>query len=923
MSRTTFRHPLLLAAAAPALVACSGGNEAALIASGKAKLAQKDTRGALIEFKNALGKNPDSGQARLMLGRALLMSGDVAAALIELRRARELLPVEQVDPDFARALLAAGQASQVVASYAKAELADRADDADLKSTVAAAHAELGDTATARDRVAAALQAQPGFAPATTLLARLEMAEGKPDVALQLLDNLLKADAGNEPASLLKADILQQARSDAEGALQALRQALASAGGSVRLHAAVVDILLRQGKRDLANAELDKLKAIGPNHAETLNLQAVVAFLDNDDLRCVEFTDRLIAAKFGGPQVLVLSGAANLRLQRFATAEGLLGQALKASPGDLRARHLLARTYLRTGQPEKAVEILKPVTHNDKADPASLTLAGEAFLQAGDGGQSDQSFQRALRAAPNSAAVRTSMATAQLERGNSAAALVQLEAIAKSDSNAQADVALAAARLQQRDYKSALVVIDRLEKQLPDQAFPPATRGLVLYLQGDKPGAAASLEKALKIQPGYFPAVARLAGMDLEVGQPDKARQRMKDLIKADPKNTRARVALADIDARVGGTPETAIVAQLRDATKADPTDAVPHLMLVDRLLATGQPQDALAAAQDAITAMPNHMPVMQALGRAQVAAGDTRGAVTSFKRLTSLQPRNTTYQLQLAEAFTADNDRAAAVQAARKAVEIEPENVLAQRGLALLAAMDQRHPDGVAIARAMQQRQPKQAAGYALEGEIEAMRKNWPAAMPAFKAAWQREKSTALAIVVHRALGAGEQRAEAERFANDWRRDHAGDMDFVHYLGERATAAGDWAEAEKEFRTVLAAQPGNAGVMNNIAWLLAKQRKPGALAMAENALRVQPDNPSLLDTLALAQDADNKTAKALETQKRAVELRPKDGAMRLRLAQLLIKEGKKSDARQELENLVRLGPAFTQQGEVQAMLKAL
>ena len=923
MKRPPLRYSVVVAAVVT-LVACgSGDTESELIAAGKSKLAQKDVRAALIHFKNALGKNPDSAQARLLLGRTLLMSGDPAAALIELERARETLPAEQVDPEIARALLAAGNSSRVVADYATVKLSDSAAHADLKSVLAAAYADLGDTAKARDSAAAALTAKPGFGPAMTLLARLDLAAGNTDAALQQLDHVLTADPGSETASLLKADILQQSRTDAEGALQTLRKSLEVNGGSARLHAAVIDILIRQGKRDLARAELDKLKVIAPTHAETMNLQAVLAFLDQNYLACVEFTDRLIAAKLGGPSVLVLAGAANLRLQRYSTAEGQLGQALKLAPTDGRARQLLARTYLKTGQPEKAIEALKPVIDAADADATSLTIAGEAFLQAGDGRQSDQAFQRAVRAAPNSAAVRASLASAQITRGDSAAAIGQLEAIAKADSSVQTDVALVAAKLQQRDYKGALAVIDRLEKQLPDQAFPVATRGLVLFLQGDKAGSAASLEKALKIQPRYFPAVARLAALDLEAGQADKARQRLKDLIKADPKNTRARVALADIDARIGGTPESAIVAQLRDATKADPTDPAPHLTLVDRLLGTGQPQDALAAAQDASTALPNNLQVMQALGRAQVAAGDSRGAVASFKRLTGLQSRNVTYQVQLAEALTADKDRVAAALALRKAVEIEPENVLAQRGLALLAAMDLRHTEGVAIARAMQQRRPKDAAGYALEGEIEALRKNWAASIPAFKAAYQRDKSSAFAVLLHRALSDGEQRAEADRLAADWRREHAADMGFVHYLGERASASGDWAAAETQFRTVLAAQPRNAGVMNNVAWLLARQRKPGATAMAEEALRLQPDNPSLLDTLSLAQDADNQTAKALETQKRAVGLSPKNGAMRLRLAQLLIKEGKKSEARQELENLGKLGPAFARQDEVQAMLKAL
>jgi putative PEP-CTERM system TPR-repeat lipoprotein len=348
---------------------------------------------------------------------------------------------------------------------------------------------------------------------------------------------------------------------------------------------------------------------------------------------------------------------------------------------------------------------------------------------------------------------------------------------------------------------------------------------------------------------------------------------------------------------------------------------VSHQVLIERLLSAGRAQDALAAAQEATAALPDDLTLMQALGRMQVAAGDSRRAVGTFKRLTGLQPKNPAFHVQLAEAFTADSDRSSAAQELRKALELQPGHVLAQRGLALLAAMDKRFDEGVTLARALQKTQPKEAAGFALEGEIEAMRKNWAAAVPAFRAALQRDKRTAMAILLHRSLSEGNQAAEADRLAADWRREHTDDAAFLHYLGERASAARDWPAAEAQFRAVLALQPRNAAVMNNIAWLMAMQGKSGASGMAEAALALAPDRAPLLDTLALAQAVEGQPAKALETQKRAVGLEPKSPSLRLHLARLLIKEGRKSDAKSELEALAKLGAAFGSQDEVQALLK--
>ena len=111
--------------------------------------------------------------------------------------------------------------------------------------------------------------------------------------------------------------------------------------------------------------------------------------------------------------------------------------------------------------------------------------------------------------------------------------------------------------------------------------------------------------------------------------------------------------------------------------------------------------------------------------------------------------------------------------------------------------------------------------------------------------------------------------------------------------------------------------------MNNVAWLLATQRKPGAVEMAQRANVLLPERAALLDTLALAHESENQLPEAIRVQQKAVGLDPKDPMLKLRLAKLLIKHGDKSAARKELESLARLGDAFAGQTEVSALLKQL
>jgi len=120
---------------------------------------------------------------------------------------------------------------------------------------------------------------------------------------------------------------------------------------------------------------------------------------------------------------------------------------------------------------------------------------------------------------------------------------------------------------------------------------------------------------------------------------------------------------------------------------------------------------------------------------------------------------------------------------------------------------------------------------------------------------------------------------------------------------------------------VLDVQPRNALALNNVAWLMAKQGKPGAVPLAEQANQLLPNRPQLMDTLATALSAEGDVKRALDVQKRAVQMDRNDPHLRLNLARLYLKSGEKPEARAELEDLSRLGDRFRAQSEVTELLK--
>lgn len=152
---------------------CADDSKDKLLASARRYLARGDAAAAVVELKRALAKDEASPKTRALLGQALLDSGDPAAAQVELGRALEQgASPEQVLPALAKALLLLGQPTKVTGSYGSTTLAEPGAEAELKTCVAAAYSQQGQTEQAYRALDAALRAHPLFPAAVIVQARM-------------------------------------------------------------------------------------------------------------------------------------------------------------------------------------------------------------------------------------------------------------------------------------------------------------------------------------------------------------------------------------------------------------------------------------------------------------------------------------------------------------------------------------------------------------------------------------------------------------------------------------------------------------------------------------------------------------------------------------------------------------------------------
>jgi putative PEP-CTERM system TPR-repeat lipoprotein len=900
-----------------------GDSPDAMLASAKDYLAKNDTAAATIQLKNALAANPDLAEARFLLGKALLDSGDPVAAEVELRKATVLkFPADQIVPVLARSLLTQGQPKKILDELSAATLTAPESIADLKTSVGHALATQGKADEARAAYEAAIAVQPDFAPALLGIARLKAQSQDLAGAQSIIDGILANTPQNTDAWHFKADLLRAA-GDMTAARTAYAKVLEQRPHALTAHAALIVSQLREQKTDEAGQQLAAMQKAAGKHPLTLYMQGLVAFARKDLPAVRTAMETLLRSQPDNPQGLQLAGLAAYESRSDIQAQEFLAKALQKAPGLDFGRRVLVMSLLRTGQPTKALATLQPILQGTETGPGWFALAGEAYMQSGDAKSAEQFFSRAAKADPNNRKTQTALALARMRTGQAEQAFADLEQIAAADTGTTADMALIASSMQRKQFDKALQAIANFEKKQPDNPAVHHLRGGALLGKGDLVKARQNFEQALSVNPAYLPAATSLARLDLAAKQPEQAAKRFEAVLDKDPQNIQAMLALAELRANMedGGDKAAELI---RKAIAAAPADPAPRLALIALRIGKKNNAAALTAAQEAMAAIPDRPEILDVAGRVFQMTGDTNQALATYGKLASLLPTAPHPYLRMAEIQVAAKNKEGARASLAKGLALQPDSLPMQRALIMLDVDDQKIDDALAKARAIQKAHPQEAAGHVIEGDIHVIAKDWTKAAAAYRSGLKTTPSTDIAERLHATLMLGGKAADANGFGATWLKEHPRDNKFRLFLAETANKRKDYAAASAQYRALLAQQPDNPMLLNNLAWSLGQTSDPKAIELAEQANKRAPNQPAIMDTLGMLLVEQGKDIeRGLSLLAKALELAPQATEVRLNYAKALLKAGKPAQAKPELETLAKLGDKFPAQAEVAALLKGL
>ena len=879
-----------------------------------------DNKAAIIQLKNALQKTPDNADARFLLGSIYNDAGDPLSAEKEIQKAINLgMNPATALPELVQALLAQGQYQTVIdETNLNPELTK---DSQILALRGYAYLALERHDEARKSFLDALEIKKSYPDALIGLAKHSLAKRDMDSATLFSEQATSQNPENVDAWLFKGDLLR-IQGKPELALAAYNQALNISPDNATAYIAKANLEIGTKNFEAAKADIDAARKVMPKSLIVFYTQALLDFSQEKHAAALESLQQVLRAAPEHMPSILLAGAVQYALGSMPQAEQHFKKYLEKNPQNNYARKMLASTLLNSRQPQYAIDVLSPALVGVQQDAQLFALAGNIYTQTGDYTKASEYFTKASKLAPQSAELHSALGLSKLALGQNDSAVAEMETAVKLDTQSpKSGVMLALTHLRLKEYDKALAAAKVVINGQPDDPLGYNLKGAAFLGKNATAEARESFEKAVSLQPTYFPAVANLVRLDQQENKPDAAKKRLESLFEKDNKNIQVMVALAGLALSQGKTSE--VTDWLERANKENPDLLQPAAMLSGHYLKTGEKSKALSLAKKLQAAHPENPDALDILAQAQFSNGDKPAALDTYNKIVALKPDSALAQFRIATIHIAMKNQAAASAALKKSLALQPDFLDAQLAQAMLEINQSNFEGALSIARKIQKQNGSSPVGYALEGDILMAQKKSTMAVKAFERALSIGDNGPLMIKLHSSLNQAGKNKEAAIRLTQWLKAHPADVSTRMYFAGTLLEQKSNKDAIEQLQTVLQQEPDNAAALNDLAWAYQQEKDPRALEYAEKANQIVPDNASVIDTLGWILLEQGNTSRGLPLLQKANSLSPDIAEIHYHLIVGLVKSGDKNKAKKELEQLLATGKHFAQIEDARALLKQL
>jgi len=909
------------------LVGCGfGPDDQQMVEAAKKYLAEGKLREAAIELKNALQDNSSNAEARYILGGLDLDFGDTESAEKEFRRAGESgWPEGQARVGYARALINGNKFQNMLDDVEIKDSYTADERANLYALRAVAYAGLNDYSKSREAHTKAAAIDPGAYQVMKVGIQLQLIDGDYDAAEAAMKKAQDAYPDNQELELLKA-VTAIKKDDQPGALAAYRRVIeldpigmiSIYARKARLGLARMEITNKQ--LDQAQAALDPLLKENSGEPQVNYIGGLLAY-EQGKLGLAE--ERLLNVLKVAPdhaQTQLLYGTVSFAKQEYEQAAYYLAKYVSAVPGNLGARKLLGRTYMKLGRLEEARATFKKGLQDSGDDAELLALVGLAQLQGGDTSAGIEGLENAVKASPESAPLRNELVKAYISAGEIDNAIEQLDAMmAEGGDVDRTTTLLILAHLKGGHFDKAISLALEMLSRKPDDPDVLTLVGTVFAATDDRAEARKYFNKVLKLKPGDVLAtlsLARIAELDDRL---DDAETLYKSVVSIEADNTTALLALARLAEKQDKM--QAMVDWLEKARTAAPRDIKSRMILTEYYLRKGQTKEAGILVKEALKIAPRDTTLMSLQIRVYMAEGQYNEALVPLNELVTRVPDSMFARVMLGETYMKlgqlDNSR----RQIQLVLDKEQYNIPALALMTKLEQLSGNQEKALEYAALIQKTEPDLSIGYELAGDSWRARYYHSRAASAYSQAWERKPSAALATKLSEAYTRSGKPEQAVIPLEKWLADHPDDATVLVYLGMAYQGMGQDAKAVGVYEKALAAKPYDQTALNNLAWLYSQQDNPKALDLAERAYKANPEESGIQDTYGWILVQNGKIDKGRNMLKKAMERMSTVPEVRYHYAVALLKSGEEKQAREMLKKLLDEVESFDGRDDAVRLMK--
>jgi len=902
------------------LYGCSDANDEKYLASAQEYINTGNMKSASIELKNALQKNPDNPQARLLLGKYHLDMGNMADAEKELTKARGLgVKDELILPLMARALLLQGKNAEVLGLDIKNLTAK--EQAEVLAAQSQAKLAQGAVIEAALLVEQAISKDQKSIYALIASARIHATKQEFDLAKKKLDAALLIDRKSASAWSFLGDLALQEK-NLDLAEEAYSNAIEYGLNNLADYYKRSLVRVQLNKLKEAQQDVDLIKKRSPQNAGVNYVQGFI-FYQNKNFRDAAISfEAALSDENRYPLALLYLGSSYFLQNNLELAENYTNRFVYIAPTNVSGRKLLAAIKYKNQEYTEVEGLIRPVVDAGKDDIGALNLLSSALLKQGKTEEAIDLLAKVAALQPDSPVAQTRLGAGLLAEGKQDSGLEHLEAAVQlKPDNQQANILLVLYYLQKKDYEKTINAAEAYREQDPKSTVPYNLLGKVYLAANQEKEAREAFFRALEIAPGDPYASQALASLALKDNDFDKARGYYQEVLKYHENHLPTLLNLAIIDGLT--KEEKSMVGRLQQAIGAHPKAIKPRLILARYYLTRGKPEKASFLVNELDEIQKNSPAVLKIIAVSHLAKNEYKEARVILKKLIALQPKSADAHQLLARAYAGLKDPSHTKSELQKTAELAPNNLPARIVLARLFLLEKNKAGAQEQLKELKRLAPDNADVLLIEASIAKLDANPQEALRLTEKAFEKSPTTSIMLILARQKKGMGDREGARELLEGWVKKYPKDLVAQTALAEYFASSNQIDLAIKEYSQVLEKNGNNIVALNNLAWYLRDTNPQQALAYAKRANEINPESAALIDTLAMALFKNGDFDKAQRTISRALVKAPGNLTMRYHSAMIDTSAGDKTSAIQTLKALLEEDKEFPEKEEASKLLAQL